>query len=145
MVLEGQVAIVTGGGQGIGKAIGLRFAREGADVAVLDINGEAAETTVGEVRELGRRAVLKVTDVSDSEAAETAVNEVAEELGGLDVLINNAGIERNARLSLRSLPPTGNANSTSICRERSTACRPLRVRWPNGGMDALSTYLRWQA
>jgi 3-oxoacyl-[acyl-carrier protein] reductase len=96
MVLEGQVAIVTGGGQGIGKAIALRFAREGADVAVLDINGEAAETTVREVRELGRRAVMKITDVSDSEAVETAMNEVAEELGGLDVLVNNAGIEKRA-------------------------------------------------
>ena len=96
MVLEGQVAIVTGGGQGIGKAIALRFAREGAYVAILDINGQAAETTVREVRELGRHAVMKITDVSNSEAAETAMNEVAEELGGLDLVVNNAGIEKRA-------------------------------------------------
>jgi len=62
MVLEGQVAVVTGGGRGIGKAIALRFAREGADIAVLDVNGETAEVTGREVRDLGRRAVIKVTD-----------------------------------------------------------------------------------
>jgi len=96
MVLKGQVAMVTGGGQGIGKAIALRFAREGADIAVLDINREAAEASAREVRELGRRSVMKVTDVSDSEAVQAAVNEVAEELAGLDVLVDNAGIEKRA-------------------------------------------------
>jgi len=96
MVLEGQVAVVTGGGQGIGKAIALRFAREGADIAVVDVNGETAETTGREVRDLGRRAVIKVTDVSDAEAVEATVNEIVDELSRIDVLVNNAGIETKA-------------------------------------------------
>jgi len=96
MVLEGQVAMVTGSGQGIGKAIALRFAREGADIAVVDVNRETAEATGREVRDLGRRAVIKVTDVSDFEAVEATVNGVVEELARLDVLVNNAGIEKRA-------------------------------------------------
>ena len=60
MVLEGQVALVTGGGQGIGRAIALRFAREGADIAVIDVNREAAEVTGRGVSEVGRRAVIEI-------------------------------------------------------------------------------------
>lgn len=96
MVLEDQVAMVTGGGQGIGKAIALRFAREGADIAVVDINRETAAATGREVDALGRRAVIKVADVSDPEAVEAAVNEVVEEFARVDVLVNNAGIEKGA-------------------------------------------------
>ena len=96
MVLQGQAALVTGGGQGIGKAIALRFAREGADIAVVDINRETAEATGREVRELGRRAVVKLADVSDPDAVEAAVQEVVVELDRLDVLVNNAGIEKRA-------------------------------------------------
>jgi NAD(P)-dependent dehydrogenase (short-subunit alcohol dehydrogenase family) len=96
MVLQGQAALVTGGGQGIGKAIALRFAREGADIAVVDINRETAEATGREVRDLGRRAVVKVADVSDLDAVEDAVEEVVESLDGLDVLVNNAGVEKRA-------------------------------------------------
>jgi len=96
MVLEDQVAIVTGGGQGIGKAIALRCAREGADVAVLDVNEDTAEATTREIFDVGRRALLKVVDVSEPEAVRTAVDEVAEEFERLDVLVNNAGIEKRA-------------------------------------------------
>jgi 3-oxoacyl-[acyl-carrier protein] reductase len=96
MVLKDQVAMVTGGGQGIGKAVALRFAREGADIAVVDVNRETAEATGREVRELGRRAAVKVADVSDSEAVEATVKEVVEDLARLDVLVNNAGIEKRA-------------------------------------------------
>ena len=95
-MLEGQVAIVTGGGRGIGKAIALRLAREGAAIAIFDVDRETAEATAHEVSGLGRRAVAKVADVSDHEAVESAVNAVAAELGRLDILINNAGIEKRA-------------------------------------------------
>jgi 3-oxoacyl-[acyl-carrier protein] reductase len=96
MVLEGQVAIVTGGGRGIGKAIALRFAREGADVAVLDIDGETASGTAQEIRTLERRALFLTTDVSDQPAVDAAVAEIARDLGRLDILVNNAGIEKRA-------------------------------------------------
>ncbi len=96
MILEGQVAIITGSGQGIGKAIALRFAREGADIAVIDINNETAAATAQEIRRLGRRATVSVTDVSKYHMVETAVNATASELGRIDVLVNNAGIEKRA-------------------------------------------------
>ena len=57
MVLEGQVAIVTGGGQGIGKAIALRLAAEGADIGIIDVNSKTAEATCAEIKDLNRRAV----------------------------------------------------------------------------------------
>ena len=96
MVLKGQVAMVTGSGQGIGRAIALRFAREGADLAIVDINRETADATAREIVALGRRAVVTVADVSDFEAVEAAIADVVEKLSQLDVLINNAGIERRA-------------------------------------------------
>jgi NAD(P)-dependent dehydrogenase (short-subunit alcohol dehydrogenase family) len=95
-VLTGQAAIVTGAGRGIGKAIALRFAREGADVGVLEIDGETAAAVAGEIQALGRRAVLAPVDVSDPDAVNAAVTKVTEELGRLDVLVNNAGIEARA-------------------------------------------------
>jgi 3-oxoacyl-[acyl-carrier protein] reductase len=96
MVLEGQVAVVTGGGQGIGKAIALRFAREGADIALIDVNAETAEATGREVRDFGRRAAVKLADVSDIEAIQAAVAELVAEFGRLDILVNNAGVERRS-------------------------------------------------
>jgi len=95
-VLAGQAAIVTGAGQGIGKAIALRMAREGADIGIVDVNEETAEAVRGDVRELGRRAVVAPADVSDPDAVQAAVEQIAAELGGLDVLVNNAGVETRA-------------------------------------------------
>ena len=96
MVLEGQVAIVTGGGQGIGKAIALRFAAEGADIGIIDVNAETAEATGEEIRDMNRRAVATVTDVANFDAVTAAVNEIVGKLGRVDVLVNNAGIEKRA-------------------------------------------------
>jgi 2-hydroxycyclohexanecarboxyl-CoA dehydrogenase len=89
--LAGQVAVVTGGGQGIGRGIALALAGEGADVAVLDVNRAAAETVAGEVRGRGRRALALGVDVTDLAGVEAATAEVVAALGRLDVLVNNAG------------------------------------------------------
>lgn len=93
MRLRGKVTLVTGAQQGIGRAIALAFAREGADVGVnyLDDRG-AAERVAQEVRGAGRRAVLVQADVAQPASAETMVARVVGELGGLDVLVNNAGV-----------------------------------------------------
>jgi NAD(P)-dependent dehydrogenase (short-subunit alcohol dehydrogenase family) len=104
MLFEDQVVMVTGAGQGIGKAIALAFAREGADIAVLDIDRDTAEAAAGGIRDTGRRVTISITDVSVVEAVDTAVQEVVREFGRLDVLVNNAGIE--ARGAFLDITPT---------------------------------------
>ncbi|MCA1185354.1 acetoin reductase [Saccharopolyspora sp. 6T] len=87
-------ALVTGAGQGIGKSIALRLAADGLDVAINDIpaNGEAARAVAAEVESLGRRATVALADVSDTQAVDGMVAQVAADLGSLDVMVANAGI-----------------------------------------------------
>jgi NAD(P)-dependent dehydrogenase (short-subunit alcohol dehydrogenase family) len=88
--LENRVALITGAGQGICRAISLSFAREGADIAVVDLDSARAESTAEAVRALGRRAAWIVADVGLRADCERAVEETVRELGGLDVLVNGA-------------------------------------------------------
>lgn len=92
MSIEGRAALVTGAGRGIGRAIALRLARDGADVAVNDLDPDTAARTAGEIRGLGRAAVALPGDVTDRETVRGLAASAAGELGGLDVLVNNAGI-----------------------------------------------------
>jgi NAD(P)-dependent dehydrogenase (short-subunit alcohol dehydrogenase family) len=92
MQLQGQVALITGAGRGIGKAIALRFAREGADIAIIDLNQEWAQATGEEIAQLGRKVFVKTADVSDCEHIQATVREAAAALGKLDICVNNAGI-----------------------------------------------------
>ena len=89
--LDGQVAIVTGGGQGIGRGIVRALAREGADVAVFDIDRALGEAAAAEARALGRRALALEVDVTDVARVDAATAETAASLGRLDILVNNAG------------------------------------------------------
>ena len=89
--LDGQAAFVTGGGGGIGRAIALRLAEAGADVAIFDIFPERAEEAAERVREQGRQALPIAGDVMDSDALRAAVDAAAAEFGRLDILVNNAG------------------------------------------------------
>jgi len=98
MKLEGKVALVTGGAQGIGKSIAMLLAKEGANIAVVDVNLEKAEETAKEIEGLGRKAVAMKVDVSSMEDAENMVSDTVDKLGSLDVLVNNAGITRDALL-----------------------------------------------
>jgi 3-oxoacyl-[acyl-carrier protein] reductase len=98
MRLKDKVAFVTGAGRGIGRITALTFAREGARVAVADINGEAAEGVAAELRENGANAMGVQVDVSQVASVEAAINAVAEWGGGIDIQVNNAGITRDARM-----------------------------------------------
>src|SRR5689334_7604216 len=92
MRLSGKVAVVTGGGSGIGRGIALCMAREGADVAIPDIHEPNAQGVAEEVRALGRRAVGLRCDVTRQADVEVAFDRARAELGQIDILVNNAGL-----------------------------------------------------
>ena len=92
MRLEGQVAIVTGGGGGIGKATCLAFAKEGADVVIPEVNIANAEAVSAEITALGRQCLVIETDVADGESVRGMVQQTLGTLGRIDILVNNAGI-----------------------------------------------------
>jgi meso-butanediol dehydrogenase / (S,S)-butanediol dehydrogenase / diacetyl reductase len=92
MKLPDQAAIVTGGGQGIGKAIALKLAREGADVLVSGRHRETLENTAREIEKLGRRSVVAVTDVSQEPQVSAMVEAALQNFGRIDILVNNAGV-----------------------------------------------------
>jgi 3(or 17)beta-hydroxysteroid dehydrogenase len=103
MRLQNKVALVTGAGNGIGAATATRFAEEGALVIVTDINGESAESVAAQINGNGGRAEARTQDVTDEALWNTLVSDIAATHGGLDVLVNNAGI---------AIP--GNAEDTSL-------------------------------
>jgi NAD(P)-dependent dehydrogenase (short-subunit alcohol dehydrogenase family) len=96
MELQGQVAIVTGAGRGIGRATALELGRMGADVVVAELDRATAELTAEKVRALGRRALVCVTDVTSKKDLAAMVEATRAELGRIDILVNNAGIYRAA-------------------------------------------------
>ncbi len=99
MLLDGKCALVTGASRGIGRAVALRLASEGAAVALNYAGSQAAaESVKAEIEAAGGKAVLCQADVADAAAAEAMVKSAAEALGGLDILVNNAGITRDGLL-----------------------------------------------
>src|SRR6516225_4298317 len=95
--VAGRVAFITGAASGIGRAAAHVFAREGAKVAAVDIRGEAVEAVAAQVRAAGGEAVAFALDIADAEAVAKVVPQAAETLGGLDFVINNAGIAKTLR------------------------------------------------
>ena len=97
MRLRDRVALITGGGRGIGRAIALAFAREGAQVALAARTTAQVEAVAAEARALGRKAVAVSCDVADRAQVDAAVRATAEALGPIQVLVNNAGIAASAK------------------------------------------------
>jgi len=99
MKLEGKKAIVTGGSRGIGKAIALMYAKEGADILVnYHSNDAAAKETVTQIEKLGRKAVAVAADVANYKSAQNMVEECVKQLGGVDIVVNNAGVSKPSML-----------------------------------------------
>jgi meso-butanediol dehydrogenase/(S,S)-butanediol dehydrogenase/diacetyl reductase len=92
MTIKGKVALITGAGQGIGRAIALRLANDGADIAIVDLNEEKMKAVADEVRAAGRKATTFKADVSKRDEVYAAVDHAEKELGGFDIMVNNAGI-----------------------------------------------------
>lgn len=93
--LTDRIAIVTGGGQGIGREIARTLARAGAHVAIAELNSGTAEDAAAEIRGLGRRSIAVQTDVRDPQSVEAMVSRVIAEFDRIDILVNNAGIALN--------------------------------------------------
>jgi 3-oxoacyl-[acyl-carrier protein] reductase len=95
MRLKDKVALITGGARGIGRSISLAFAKEGADIAIWDVNPEEAEKTRKDIEDMGRRAVAAQVDVTDYAKVDEALNLILDKLGKVDILVNNAGITKD--------------------------------------------------
>ena len=95
MSLKDQVAVVTGGGRGIGRAIALRLARDGAKVAIVELIEENAKKVAAEVNQLGSKGIAKKADVSNYAQTKKAVDEIAAEWGTIDILVCNVGIDES--------------------------------------------------
>jgi 3-oxoacyl-[acyl-carrier protein] reductase len=96
--LANQIAVVTGAGRGIGRAIALKFAAEGADVVVVSRTQENSEKVAAEIRALGRKAWAHAVDVSESNAVTAAGEKILADCGKVDILVNNAGVTRDGLL-----------------------------------------------
>jgi 3-oxoacyl-[acyl-carrier protein] reductase len=96
--LENQIAVVTGAGRGIGRAIALKFAAEGADVVCVSRTVENSEKVAAEIRALGRKAWALAVDVADSAAVNAAAEKIIADCGKVDILVNNAGVTRDGLL-----------------------------------------------
>ena len=98
MLLKDRVAIVTGGARGIGKAIALLFAQEGADIAICDVNQETLTSAKKEIEVLGRKVLAEVVDVTKADQVDNFTQKTLDNFKKIDILINNAGITRDGLL-----------------------------------------------
>ena len=135
MKLLNKTAIITGGGKGIGRAISLMFAREGANISLAARSTDLMEETSREIMALGRRVLVNTTDITKVEQVERMVKQTLEEFGGIDILVNNAGIAGPTKyvyeITLEEWDETFNVN----LRGAFLCCRavvPLMIRRGGG-------------
>ncbi len=114
MLVEGKIAVVTGAAQGIGKAIALCLAREGADVIISDISKEKAQEVASEVESLGRRSLSVTVDVTDDEEIGRAVTKSLDKFNRIDILVNNAGITNDALIVRMKHSEWGDVINTNL-------------------------------
>lgn len=130
--LDGKVALVTGGGRGLGAEIAARLAQAGAAVMVTDIDDTSAEATADAIRESGGKAASKRHDVTDESEWESAVSGAVSELGGLHVLINNAGIETMATFAECEVEDFKNVQEINVTGSFLGIKHAIRAMRPSG-------------
>ena len=132
--LTGKRALVNGAGRGIGAAVVRRLAGDGASVAInYRSSAKDADALVAELEEQGARAVALQADVSDPAACRPLIERVAQELGGLDVLVSNAGVEHFGSLDSITAEDYEKVFGTNAAAQCSAPRRPLRTLAVDGG------------
>jgi 3-oxoacyl-[acyl-carrier protein] reductase len=140
-MLTGQVAIVTGAGRGIGRAIALTLAGNGADVVVSDIVKESVDEVAGEIKALGRKSLAVVCNVSNFSDCENMVNASRDAFGKIDILVNNAGITRDnliMRMSEEEWDAVLDVNLKSVFNCSKAVCR-LMMKQRSGRIINISS------
>lgn len=141
-LLEGKTALITGAGRGIGKAIALRFAQEGANIAFTDLErNESVEATEKEIAALGVKAVGYASNAANFEDTHKVVNQIKEDFGSIDILINNAGITRDGlmmRMSEQQWDMVINVNLKSAF-NFTHAITPIMMRQKSGSIINMSS------
>ncbi|HXY14470.1 MAG TPA: SDR family oxidoreductase [Terriglobales bacterium] len=141
--LAGRVAVITGAGSGIGRATAQLFAGEGARVVIADLNKEAGEAVVSEIRDLGGRAAFERADVTNARDCERLVDRAMREFGRIDVLFNNAGIIRRASVAELSEADWDRVMAVNV-KSIFFLCRlviPIMIR--NGGGSVINMSSGW--
>lgn len=141
-LLDGKVALITGAARGIGKAIALKYASEGADIAFTDIEiNDTVKETLEAIRAFGVKAEAYASDASDFEAAHTVVTEIQAEFGRIDILVNNAGITKDG-LMMRMSEQQWDAVLTVNLKSAFNyihACTPIMAKQRGGSIINMSS------
>lgn len=140
-LLDDRKVLITGASRGIGRAIAFAFAQEGAHVGLIATNQALLDSVAEELAPMGRKVLAKSVDICDGAAVKTAVDEIKKELGGLDIVINNAGITRDQlllRLKEEDFQKVLDVNLTGAYRVTKAACRYL-LKSPHGRIINLSS------
>ena len=141
-LLDGKVALITGAARGIGKAIALKYASEGADIAFTDIEiNDTVKETLEAIRAFGVKAEAYASDASDFEAAHTVVSEIQAEFGRIDILVNNAGITKDG-LMMRMSEQQWDAVLTVNLKSAFNyihACTPIMAKQRGGSIINMSS------
>lgn len=141
-LLDGKVALITGATRGIGKAVALKFASEGADVAFTYLNSyEAAEKTVREIEAYGVKAKAYVSNAGDFEQAHEVVKDVQAEFGRIDILVNNAGITKDGLMIRMNEQQWDDVLTTNLKSSFNFihACTPIMARQRGGSIINMSS------
>jgi 3-oxoacyl-[acyl-carrier protein] reductase len=131
--MENKVVLITGGGRGIGREIANRFAKEGTDIAICDVNQEAMEEVKKEVESLGRKCLTFQADVTKMEQVEEMISKVLDNFKKVDILINNAGITRDSllvRMSEKDWDAVLDINLKGVFNCTKAVAKPMmKQRW----------------